>query len=224
MLRVMVPMIEESENWTLGKLFEDKAFNVKTQTFYRNKTSKDGAMWHGRVSDHPKDAIGGFEAFWNGIGVNHTANEKEYYDELDQCKLLKKISDKQEIWAANYALRPPASNRLFSTLITTHVETDPETGLRTGYVLSTPVNVSSDPEIAKEEYNATKGAFSAVERVKEMPDGSINWRMITTSTPGGYIPQFVVDRSLPAKIAEDVPAFLKWLSEHPSGISGNTST
>jgi hypothetical protein len=77
MMKVMVPMIEESETWPLGKLFEDESFDIKTQTFYRNRTSKDGAMWHGRVSDHPKEKIGGFEPFWNGIGVHHFLNEKE---------------------------------------------------------------------------------------------------------------------------------------------------
>ena len=77
MLSVMVPMLEESESWTLGKVFEDKTFDLKTQTFSRNRTAKDGAMWHGRVSEHPKDAVGGFEPFWTGIGVHHTLNEKE---------------------------------------------------------------------------------------------------------------------------------------------------
>lgn len=48
-------------------------------------------------------------------------------------------------------------------------------------------------------------------------------RMITTSTPGGYIPQFIVERTLPGKIAEDVPSFLRWLKTHPTGKSANGS-
>jgi hypothetical protein len=101
-----------------------------------------------------------------------------YYEELDKCQLVKKISEHQEIWATHFALKPPASNRLFTILIATSVETDSTTGLRTGYVLSTPVDVSSDPELTKQEYNATRGTYSAVERVREMPDGSVNWRWV----------------------------------------------
>jgi hypothetical protein len=77
MLKVMVPLLEESETWTLGKTYEVTSFNVKTPTFHRNRTPKDGAMWHGRVSDHPKADVGGFEPFWNGLGINHFLNEKE---------------------------------------------------------------------------------------------------------------------------------------------------
>jgi len=101
-----------------------------------------------------------------------------YYEELDKCQLVKKISDDQEIWAIHFALRPPVSNRLFTILLTTHVDVDPETGLRTGYVLSIPVDVSSDPELTKLEYKATRGTYSAAERLREMPDGSINWRYV----------------------------------------------
>lgn len=34
--------------------------------------------------------------------------------------------------------------------------------------------------------------------------------MATSSTSGGNIPQFIVERSLPGEITKDVPAFLKW--------------
>ena len=76
----------------------------------------------------------------------------------------------------HYTLSAPASNRLFTILIATRVETDPVTGLRTGYILSTPVDVSSDPDLSKEEYSATRGTYSAAGRIREMSNGSINWR------------------------------------------------
>jgi hypothetical protein len=77
LLKVMVPLIEESESWKLGKVFDEPKFGLKIQTFSRNKTSQDRAMWHGRVSDHSKESVGGFEPFWNGIGVNHSLHEME---------------------------------------------------------------------------------------------------------------------------------------------------
>jgi hypothetical protein len=94
---------------------------------------------------------------------------------------VKKVAEDQEIWTLHYTLRPPASNRLFTELITTHVETDSSTGLRTGYVMSLPIDVTSDDELAKIEFQATRGYYAAVERVKEMPDGSINWRSVYRS-------------------------------------------
>jgi hypothetical protein len=46
--------------------------------------------------------------------------------------------------------------------------------------------------------------------------------MITTSTPGGYIPQFIVERTIPGKIKEDVPAYLDWLTKRKEAAA-NTS-
>ena len=46
-------------------------------------------------------------------------------------------------------------------------------------------------------------------------------RSITTSTAGGYVPQFIVDRLMPAQLAEDVSLFLGWLKKHPSGNSAS---
>lgn len=91
-------------------------------------------------------------------------------------KLLRKLSDDQEIWTLHYALKPPVSNRVFTVLITTHLTKDESTGLRTGYVLSIPVDVSADQELASQEYNATKGYYAAVERIRELADGGVNWR------------------------------------------------
>lgn len=35
--------------------------------------------------------------------------------------------------------------------------------------------------------------------------------MITSSTPGGLIPLWIADRSMPGKIQEDVPTFIEWM-------------
>jgi DUF3074 family protein len=101
-----------------------------------------------------------------------------YFHELDDVKLLKKINEDQEIWTLHYALRPPISNRLFTVLVTTHLTTDASTGLKTGYILSIPVDVVSDHELASQEYHATRGYYSAVERIRELPDGGVNWRCV----------------------------------------------
>lgn len=42
----------------------------------------------------------------------------------------------------------------------------------------------------------------SVERILELEDGTIEWRMATSSTPGGSIPTYFVERSLAGQIAE----------------------
>lgn len=78
LLESMVPLIEESESWPQGAKYEEKQWHITTQTFTRARTAKDGAAWHGRVSEHSKEHGGEFEPFWNGLGVNHSLHEKEY--------------------------------------------------------------------------------------------------------------------------------------------------
>ncbi|CAG7853725.1 SubName: Full=Uncharacterized protein {ECO:0000313/EMBL:CCA69998.1} [Serendipita indica DSM 11827] len=196
LLDVMVPILLESEQWQAGKEFEEPEWKTAIKTFSRHKTAKDGAMWHGRVSEHSEETTGGWEAVWQGIGVNHTLHEKEYYHELEKAELVKAFNEHQEIWTVYYHLRPPASNRVFTELITTHVSTDEATGLRTGYVMSIPVDISSDPELRQKEFSGTKGAYSAIERVKELPDGGVNWRYTFSSTRDPHIDAFKDDYDL----------------------------
>ncbi|KAG1890517.1 uncharacterized protein F5891DRAFT_1213678 [Suillus fuscotomentosus] len=43
-----------------------------------------------------------------------------------------------------------------------------------------------------------------------MSYGTVEWRMATSSTPGGSIPTFITEGSMPGQISADVPHFLKW--------------
>lgn len=40
----------------------------------------------------------------------------------------------------------------------------------------------------------------SVERYQELEDGSLEWRMATCSTPGGSIPGWLSERSIPGEI------------------------
>lgn len=84
----------------------------------------------------------------------------------------------------HFALSPPVSHRQFTILVATHLEKDSTTGLRTGYVISIPVDISSNAELKDRSFHVTQGAYSAIERVKEMPDGSINWRYVCVPACG----------------------------------------
>jgi len=89
---------------------------------------------------------------------------------------LERISPEQEIWTLHYALRPPISDRVFTVVITVHVDKDENTGLRTGYVISVPIDVSSNPEYSKKETPVTRGRYTSMERIQETAEGGVNWR------------------------------------------------
>lgn len=64
-----------------------------------------------------------------------------------------------------------------------------------------PVDVSDDPELSKLEEKGTRGHYTSVESFKELEDGRVEWRMATSSTPGGHIPNFIVESTMAGQIA-----------------------
>jgi len=70
-------------------------------------------------------------------------------------------------------------------------------------VVSIPVDLSGsgDEELAKLEEKGTRGRYVSVERLVELEDGKVQWIMATSSTPGGSIPSFIAEGSIPGQIA-----------------------
>lgn len=56
--------------------------------------------------------------------------------------------------------------------------------------------------MAKLEEKGVKGRYVSVERITELENGKVEWKMATSSTPGGSIPNFVVESTMASKIAE----------------------
>lgn len=46
----------------------------------------------------------------------------------------------------------------------------------------------------------------------------LSFRMATCSTPAGWVPQFLTDRSVAGEVAKDVPLFLEWVEKGRPGI------
>lgn len=63
------------------------------------------------------------------------------------------------------------------------------------------LSAPGDEELAKLEESGVRGRYVSVERVMELPDGSLEWRMAVSSTAGGKIPTFLTENSLPGKIS-----------------------
>jgi hypothetical protein len=70
-------------------------------------------------------------------------------------------------------------------------------------VISIPVDLSGpgDEDLAQLQEKGTKGRYVSVERLTELEDGQVLWQMATSSTPGGSIPSFISEGSIPGQIA-----------------------
>jgi len=193
-------LLDSLQSWKPGKIFHKN--NVRT--FSRPKGPADGAAWHCRVSEHTsEDAT--FDEFWSKLGVDKAVNEKEYIPNIKKVTLVKSISPSQSIWTLYYTFPPPVSPRVFTVLQTTHL--DPAS--RTGTIVSIPVDVTGDAELVKLEEKGVRGRYVSVEHLYEV-DGKVVWQMATCSTPGGSIPSFIAESSIPGQISADVPHFIKW--------------
>ena len=75
------------------------------------------------------------------------------------------------------------------------------TNTSNSFLVSIPLDVSEDGELVAKEEKAVKGRYCSVERLMELEDGKVEWRMATSSTPGGHIPNFIVESSMAGQIA-----------------------
>ncbi|KAG5649742.1 hypothetical protein H0H81_002211 [Sphagnurus paluster] len=202
-------LIASTHSWKQGKTYYK---NVKTS--HHPATTPGGAPWHCRVSEHTKDEAT-FDELWDRLGKDKALNEKEFIPEIDTATKVKEVSPESIIWTLHYVFSPPIAPRVFTVLQLTHLE-DSADGARSGMIVSIPIDLSGAGDealAALETPGAVRGCYVSVEVLTERPDGSTEWRMATSSTPGGSIPTFVVERTMASKIAQDVPHFMTWLKE-----------
>jgi len=195
-------LLDSTAGWKKGRILA----KGKVLTLSRPKGPADGAPWHCRVSEHTREDAT-FDEFWSKLGANKAENEKEFIGAIKKVAQVKRISDTQSIWTLYYTFPPPVSPRVFTVLQTIRLlESSPKSGI----IVSIPIDLHEDHELAKIEEKGVKGRYVSVERLLELEDGMVEWRMATSSTPGGSIPSFISEGSLPGQIASDVPHFLKW--------------
>jgi len=205
-------LMESTLTWKQGKTYHKV---IKTYQSTQPTAASDGGLasslqWHCRVSEHtPEEAT--FEQFWEKLGKNKAVNEKEFIPEIKEVKKVKEVSSTAQIWTLYYTFTPPVSPRVFTELQVVYLDEGSGDSPKTGLVISLPIDLSSDPELAKTERKGVKGRYVSVERLLALENGNTEWRMATASTPGGMIPNFVVESTMDSTIAKDVPHFLSWL-------------
>ncbi|KII88304.1 hypothetical protein PLICRDRAFT_619643 [Plicaturopsis crispa FD-325 SS-3] len=199
-------LLDSTATWKQGKSYSKHV----VRTYSRPKVQGDGAAWHCRVSEHSKEDAT-FDEIWAKLGADKARNEMEFIPDIKKVTEVKDISPSQSIWTLLYTFPPPISSRVFTVLQVVHLD---NSSPRTGLVVSIPVDLTQpgDEELAKLEEKGVKGRYVSVERVRELDNGSVEWRMATSSSPGGSIPQFIAEKSMAGKISEDVPHFMHWLA------------
>ncbi|KAH9945886.1 uncharacterized protein BXZ73DRAFT_37246 [Epithele typhae] len=210
-------LIDSTATWKQGKSYQKNT----VKTFHRPKGPKDGTAWYARVSEHSKEDAT-FDEFWSKLGQDKAENEMQFIPDIKKVKLVKQISPTQQVWTLFYQFPPPVSPRVFTVVQTTWLS---ESSPRTGIIVSIPVDVTGEEEFAKVEEKGVKGRYVSVECLQELDNGKVEWRMATSSTPGGNIPQFVADSSMASTISHDVTHFLAWLHKNrPSEPATTTAT
>ncbi|KNZ73774.1 hypothetical protein J132_09676 [Termitomyces sp. J132] len=218
-------LIESTSTWKQGK-----TYHINVKTCHRPKSPADGAPWHCRISEHPP-AEATFDQLWAKLGEDKALNEKEFIPEIKEVIKLKEVSPTASIWALYYTFTPPVSPRVFTVIQIRRLDTT--SAKRRGMIVSLPIDLSGpeDKKLAALEPEGVRGRYVAVETITDLDNGNTEWRMATSSTPGGIIPSFVVETTMNSKIADvcinlsqtnfsltnlqDVPHFMTWLRQLP---------
>lgn len=194
-------LIDSMSSWNPGK-----TYHKKVRVYHKPKHPGDVAPWCGRISEHTSNEAT-FDQFWDKLGQNKPINEQQYIPDIRKVAKVKALSETAEIWTLYYKFPPPVSPRVFTVVQVTYLNIQAP---RSGLIVSIPVDLSGDSDLAKLEEKGVRGRYVSVECLTELEDGKTEWKMATSSTPGGSIPAFIAESTVPGAIASDVPHFLKW--------------
>lgn len=201
-------LLESTPSWKQGKSFCKNTVH----TYSRPKPANGNGelAWYCRVSVHPPEQAT-FDQFWSKLGENKAENEMQYMHLIKKVQLIKEISPTMSIWTLYYTFGPVVSPRVFTVL---QVKELSEETPRRGIVVSIPIDLSSpgDKDLARLEEKGVRARYCSVEQLLELPEeGKVEWRMATSSTPGGLIPQWLAESTMASTISEDVPKFFQFL-------------
>ncbi|KAF4984168.1 hypothetical protein FZEAL_566 [Fusarium zealandicum] len=108
-----------------------------------------------------------------------------------------------------HQLPGPLSKRVFPVLQATAAALDGTEFL----VVQIAIRAADDATDEAAHEGAIRAAYTSIERVRELEDGSIEWVMGTTSDAGGMVPMWAQKMGLSGQIAKDVGFFMQWIGK-----------
>ncbi|EGW30576.1 uncharacterized protein SPAPADRAFT_143874 [Spathaspora passalidarum NRRL Y-27907] len=204
LVKESIAKIDSINKWHPSKTFNyslESGGTVQVKTF---KTTMNNQTWFARTSTVPKayhDSLAKYIAGDSEYGKTHSDYEKEYIHEITsvQCTSLKQYSDGWNYQVkAEYDFGAFIKKRVFYELV------DIYKGDGFIYVISSAAKPGSD------ETSSVVGTYDSIEKVSWEGD-NLMWTMATTSNPGGLIPGWLTNLSMPGAISKDVPSVLNWI-------------
>lgn len=220
--QLIVESIEQS--WRKGREYKytlETGRLVAVQLYA--KDNLNGDFWVSRVNEFKefsgaekaeihKDLVKYVVGSLDSLQNTHTEFEKQYVHEVHDYK-LQEIQLENGNYATHsylakvyYHFQFPLSKRVFYEVV--HIVKAKDDSW--AYVISLPVV----PEVTKataSDRHFTTGTYASLERfVYDKEKESLKWSMCTSSSPGGFIPDWLTNRSVGAAVAKDVPNFLNW--------------
>ena len=123
-----------------------------------------------------------------------------------------------------HKIPPPLNPRCFPVLVVT--ATLPPAMAKSFIAVTVPVDIHDLPTaFYSNRRNTTEGSdamqkkapvlgvYSAIETVKKLPDGKVDWIMATASDAKGALPMFIQKTSIPGAVAKDVGFFMNWVDK-----------
>ena len=196
---------------------------VKTNTISSELARTLPEVWFLRRSIHQNDAVNGsasWEEFEQCFKDDHAKYEKAYTPTVSKttrlhewnCSGMDVEIDGQK-WE-NFTLRReesthtvpfPLKNRIFPVFQVTASQK----GKKEFVIVQVAVRDNSAE--MREGGRVLRGAYTSVERIRELDDGQIEWVMGCTSEARGMIPSWVQRKSVPGHLAKDVDMFMTWV-------------
>ncbi|KAF5358163.1 hypothetical protein D9756_001338 [Leucocoprinus leucothites] len=186
-------LIESTDTWKSGKTYFT---NVKTLS--RPAGPPLVGNWHCRVSEHTPDQIT-FDQLWDKMARDKALNEKEFVPIIDKATKVKELSPAAQIWTMRYKFPFPVANR---GLVFSYHKPNCFIDINPRLIVSIPIDLSEHKELQKYEEKGERAYYVSVERVKQLENGNVEWRMATSSDIGGLVPKFATEMSMPKSIAE----------------------
>lgn len=194
------PGTTEKETWALRK------------SVHEDRSEKGTASWAEFERCFRDDHAEAEDAFTPTVLATH---EAQVWD----CAGVASVQEGGQTWGdyrlkveeMRHSIGKPLKDRTFPVLqLTADVEGD-----REFVVVSIPVpdfGTSEKSRLARER-GAQVARYVSVERVRQLPDGQVEWLMATASDAGGVLPQFVQNLAMPGIVWKDVPLFLSWIAK-----------